>query len=126
VANAALALLRQAAAATPVLVVVDDLQWLDRASAVVLAFVARRVGGSRVGVLAVSRSGEEGFFERSGLSGYDLRPLDDVAAAALLEDRFPALAPRVRERLLAAAEGNPLALLELPVGLSDLQALRPV
>jgi adenylate kinase len=40
--------------ATPVLVVVDDLQWLDRASAVVLAFVARHVGGSRVGVLAAS------------------------------------------------------------------------
>src|SRR5438067_700020 len=71
--------------------------------------------------MAASRSGEEGFFERSGLPGYDLRPLDDVAAAALLKDRFPALAPRVRERLLAEAEGNPLALLELPVALSDLQ-----
>jgi DNA-binding CsgD family transcriptional regulator len=121
VANAALALLRQAAAATPVLVIVDDLQWLDRASAVVLAFVARRLDGSRVGVLAASRSGEEGFFERSGLPRFDLRPLDDVAAAALLGARFPALAPRVRQRLLADAEGNPLALLELPVALSDLQ-----
>ena len=87
VANAALALLRQATAATPVLVVIDDLQWLDRASAVVLAFVARvlafvarRAGGSRIGVLAASRAGEEGFFERSGLPGYDLRPLDDAAA----------------------------------------------
>jgi hypothetical protein len=125
VANAALALLRQAAAATPVLVVVDDLQWLDRASAVVLAFVARRLGGSRVGVLAAFRSGEEGFFERSGLPGYDLRPLDEVAATALLEDRFPALAPRARQRLLAEAEGNPLALLELPVALSDLQRSSP-
>jgi hypothetical protein len=120
VANAALALLRQAAAA-PVLVIVDDLQWLDRASAVVLAFVARRLDGSRVGVLAAARSGEEGFFERSGLPGFDLRPLDDGAAAALLGDRFPRLAPRVRQRLLADAEGNPLALLELPVALSDLQ-----
>ena len=121
VANAALALLRQAAADTPLLVIVDDLQWLDRASAVVLAFVARRLGGSRAGLLAASRSGQEGFFERSGLPEYDLRPLDDVAAAALLEACFPALAPRVRQRLLAEAEGNPLALLELPVALSDLQ-----
>jgi hypothetical protein len=72
-------------------------------------------------VLAAARSGEEGFFERSGLPGVDLRPLDDVAAAALLGDRFPRLAPRVRQRLLADAEGNPLALLELPVALSDLQ-----
>jgi DNA-binding CsgD family transcriptional regulator len=125
VANAALALLRQAAAAAPVLVVVDDLPWLDRASAVVLAFVARRLSASRVGLLAASRPGEEGFFGRSGLPAYDLRPLDDVAAAALLEDRFPALAPRVRERLLAEAEGNPLALLELPVALSDLQRSSP-
>jgi DNA-binding CsgD family transcriptional regulator len=121
VANAALALLRRAAAATPLLVIVDDLPWLDRASAVVLGFAARRLDGSRAGLLAASRAGEEGLFERAGLPGYELRPLDDAAAAALLEDRFPALAPRVRQRLLAEAQGNPLALLELPVALTDLQ-----
>jgi predicted ATPase len=97
VANAALALLRQAAAAAPVLVIVDDLQWLDRASAAVLAFVARRLGGSRVGVLAASRSGEEGFFERSGLPGHDLRPLGHAAAgrpAARPVSRVGATSPR--------------------------------
>lgn len=117
VSNAALALLLQAAAARPLLVIVDDLPWVDRASAVVLGFVARRLAGSRVGFLAASRSGEESFFERGGLPGYELLPLDDAAAAALIGDRFPALAPRVRQRLLADAQGNPLALLELPVAL---------
>ncbi len=55
--NAVLALLVQASRAGPVLVVVDDLPWLDRASAVVLGVVARRLAGSQVGFLAVSRSG---------------------------------------------------------------------
>jgi DNA-binding CsgD family transcriptional regulator len=121
VSNAALALVLQAAAARPVLVIVDDLPWVDRASAVVLGFVARRLAGSRVGFLAAYRSGEESFFERSGLPGYELEPLDETAAAALIGDRFPALAPRVRQRLLADAQGNPLALLELPVALSGPQ-----
>ena len=58
--NAALALLVQATGAGPVLVVVDDLPWLDRASAVVLGVVARRLADSRVGFLAASRSGEDG------------------------------------------------------------------
>jgi hypothetical protein len=121
VSNAALALVVQAAAARPVLVIVDDLPWVDRASAVVLGFVARRLAGSRVGFLAAYRSGEESFFERSGLPGYGLEPLDETAAAALIGDRFPALAPRVRQRLLADAQGNPLALLQLPVALSGPQ-----
>jgi hypothetical protein len=121
VSNAALALLLGAAATHPVLVIVDDLPWLDRASAVVLGFVARRLTGSRVGFLAASRPGEESFFERGGLPGYELQPLGDAAAAALLGARFPALAPRVRQRLLDDAQGNPLALLELPAALSGAQ-----
>ena len=119
--NAALALLVQATGAGPVLVVVDDLPWLDRASAVVLGVVARRLAGSRVGFLAVSRSGEDGFFDRGGLPVHEVLPLSEAAAAELVGDRFPALAPRVRQRLLAEAQGNPLALLELPVALSGMQ-----
>ncbi|WP_220183083.1 helix-turn-helix transcriptional regulator [Sphaerisporangium album] len=121
VANAALLLLRQAAVPRPLLVIVDDIAWLDRASAVVLGFVARRLTGSRVGLLAASRSGEESFFEYGGLPGYELQPLDERGAADLLKAHFPALAPRARQRLLADAQGNPLALLELPVALSDFQ-----
>jgi len=121
VSNAALTLLVRAGAARPSLVIVDDLSWVDRSSAVVLGFVARRLTGSRVGFLAASRSGEESFFEQGDLPGYELQPLDDVAAAALIMDRFPALAPRVRHRLLTEAQGNPLALLELPVALTGVQ-----
>ena len=97
--------------------IVDDLQWVDRASALVLGFVARRLHGTRVGFLAASRSGDESFFERGGLRTHDLGPLDVSASTALLADRYPALAPRVRQRLLAEAQGNPLALLELPAAL---------
>ncbi|WP_399894419.1 LuxR C-terminal-related transcriptional regulator [Streptomyces sp. BBFR51] len=95
------------------LVVVDDLPWVDRASAAVFAFVARRLAGSRVRFLAAMRSGADGFFERGGLPTYELPPLDTESATRLVDDRFPNLARQVRQRLLGAARGNPLALLEL-------------
>ena len=114
-------MLRRAAAASPVLVIADDLPWLDRASAGVLGFVARRLAGSRIGFLAASRPGQESFFERAGLAQHELGPLDDQAACGLLSSRFPELAPRVVQRVLAEAQGNPLALLELPATLSGAQ-----
>ena len=121
VSTATLTVLRQAAAASPVLVIVDDLPWLDRASAGVLGFVARRLADSRVGFLAASRPGLESFFERAGLAQHELGPLDEKAASGLVSSRFPELAPRVLQRVLAEARGNPLALLELPAALSDAQ-----
>ncbi len=121
VSSATLTVLRRVAAARPVLLVVDDLPWLDRASAVVLGFVARRLAGSRVGFLAASRSEQESFFERAGLPEHELAPLDEEAAAGLVSARFPALARRVRQRVLAEARGNPLALLELSAALSGSQ-----
>ena len=117
VSNAALALLRQAATARPVLVIVDDLHWLDRASAGVLSFVARRLAGSQVGLMGASRTGEVDFFDHAGLPELEVPPLDDVAAGQLLDRRFPELASSVRERILVEAQGNPLALLELPAAL---------
>jgi DNA-binding CsgD family transcriptional regulator len=121
VSTATLTLLRRAAAVTPVLVIVDDLPWLDRASASVLGFAARRLAGSHVGFLAASRTGEEGFFERSDLPTHELAPLDSEAAQGLLADHFPALALAVRQRVLSEAQGNPLALLELPTVLTARQ-----
>ena len=121
VSTATLTVLRQAAAASPVLVIADDLPWLDRASAGVLAFVARRLAGSRAGFLAASRPEPESFFERAGLAQHELGPLDEQAASGLLSSRFPELAPRVRQRVVAEAQGNPLALLELPAALSGAQ-----
>ena len=56
-----------AAARVPVLLIVDDLPWIDRASACVLSFAARRLGGSRAGLLAACRTGAESYFDRGGL-----------------------------------------------------------
>jgi DNA-binding CsgD family transcriptional regulator len=124
VANAVLGLLRDAAVTRPLLVVVDDLPWLDRTSSLVLASAVRRLAGTRVGFLAALRTEAESFFDRAGLPSYALEPLDDAAATSLLEQRFPALAPRVRERLVAEAQGNPLALIELPIALRDAERAR--
>ena len=131
VSSAALTLLRAVAKARPVLIVLDDLPWLDRASLAVLGFIARRAGGGRIGFLAASRTGEESFFDRSGLPEHELAPLHPDEAMMLIQARFPALAPAVRDRILSEALGNPLALLELPLALSGpqraaLQALPPV
>ena len=120
VAGAVLALFEQAAKEQPVLLVVDDLPWLDRASALVLGMVTRRFTGLPVALLAASRSGEASFFDKGDLPIAQLEPLQEQAAAALLASRFPVMTPRVRRRLLDDALGNPLALLELPVSLGDL------
>ncbi|MFF5408494.1 AAA family ATPase [Streptomyces misionensis] len=112
--NAALAALQAAATRSPVLVVVDDLQWVDRVSAAVFGFVARRLRGSGIGFLAAMRSGTDGFFESGGLPTYELPPLDAESATRLVDSRFPRLGREARRRVLEAAQGNPLALLELP------------
>jgi DNA-binding CsgD family transcriptional regulator len=117
VSNAALVLLRGSATDRPLLVVLDDLPWLDRASAGVLSFVARRLKESNVGLIGASRAGEEDFFDHAGVPELVVEPLDDVASRQLLETRHPDLGPSVRDRILAEAQGNPLALVELPVAL---------
>ncbi|MGY0489370.1 AAA family ATPase [Streptomyces sp. WG-D5] len=114
VCNATLTLLRSVAEEAPVLLIVDDLPWVDRASAAVLGFLARRLSGGRIRFLAASRTGVDSFFDGGGLPAYELPALDETSAARLVDLRFPDLAPPVRRRLLAAAQGNPLALLELP------------
>jgi DNA-binding CsgD family transcriptional regulator len=114
VCTATLMVLRQAATARPVLLAVDDLPWLDRVSAGVLGFVARRLAGRPVGFLATCRPEEDSFFDPAGLPQLELAPLDERAAAELVGARFPGLAVRTRQRVLDEARGNPLALLELP------------
>jgi DNA-binding CsgD family transcriptional regulator len=117
--HAALELLARAASSTPILMVVDDAPWLDQASARVLAFIARRTAGTRLGVLATMRTGENDPFDRSGIGTYELRPLSHASSEALLDSRYPTLSTRARYRLLAEAQGNPLALLELPIALNS-------
>lgn len=121
VSSAALMLLRQLATADRLLLIIDDLPWVDRASAAVLGFVARRLGGSRVGFLGAMRSGGDSFFSSVGLPEYEVPPLDEKASRELLDARFPTLAEQVRRELLTVAEGNPLALLELPTALNGQQ-----
>jgi DNA-binding CsgD family transcriptional regulator len=121
VCSAALGLLQHVARRKPLLVIVDDVPWLDRPSAIVLGFIARRLSGSHVGLLTAARPGQESFFDRYSLSNLLVGPLDDAAAEELLTSHYPALAAPVRRRLLAEAEGNPLALLELPAALTSAQ-----
>ena len=104
----------------PLLLIVDDLPWLDRASALVLGMVARRLAGLPVALLAACRTGEPSFFDQGDLPVVRVEPLSDEAATELLASRYPVMTPRVRRRLLDTALGNPLALLELPVSLGDL------
>ncbi|GAA0644477.1 LuxR family transcriptional regulator [Kutzneria viridogrisea] len=95
----------------PLLCLIDDAQWLDHASARALAFVARRVTAERVAMVFAAR---EGLHELDHLPKVDVQPLSEPEARALLarEIRAP-LDERVRDRVLAEARGNPLALLEL-------------
>jgi DNA-binding CsgD family transcriptional regulator len=116
---AALSLLSGAAEARPILCLVDDAQWLDRASALTLAFVARRLLAERVGIVFAARvpGAELAHIEEltvRGLARDDARALLDATVWLRLDER-------VRERIVAETHGNPLALLELPRGLTARQ-----
>ncbi|HEX3960237.1 MAG TPA: AAA family ATPase [Trebonia sp.] len=111
---AALELVSDAAASTPVLLIADDAQWLDEPSGAVLGFVARRLETEPVALLIAVRDGLASSFDDAGLPGLPLTGLAGPAAAALLEARAPGLDLAHRDRLLSEAAGNPLALVELP------------
>jgi DNA-binding CsgD family transcriptional regulator len=118
VSLAALSLLAEAAEEQPLLCAVDDAQWLDRASAQALAFVARRLLAESVAlVFGIRQSGEEQPLAR--LPELVVEGLGNGDARALLGSviRWP-LDERVRDRIIAETRGNPLALLELPRGLT--------
>jgi DNA-binding CsgD family transcriptional regulator len=116
---AVLGLLAEAAEERPLACAVDDAQWLDTASARTLAFVARRLVAEKIALVFATREVGETF---SGLPALDVAPLERRAARALLDSVLPArLDERVLERIVAETRGNPLALLELPRGLSATQ-----
>ena len=120
---AVLSLLADAAEERPLLCIVDDAQWLDRVSAQTLAFVARRLLAERVGLVFAPRdTGDEHALRRpAGARGRRAGP--PPTRAALLDATIPGpLDERVRDRILAEAGGNPLALLELPRGLTPVDA----
>src|SRR6516165_6737659 len=112
---AVLSLLADAAREGPVLCVIDDAQWLDRASAQALAFVARRLLADAVAVLFATRERTDTVL--AGLPEMSLQGLADDDARALLSSVIDGpLDDRTRDRIVTETHGNPLALLELPRG----------
>ncbi|RBM18824.1 helix-turn-helix transcriptional regulator [Prauserella sp. PE36] len=111
---AVLSLLSEFADGEPVLCLVDDAQWLDRPSAEALLFAARRLDAEGIALIIAARPG----FAAPGLRELPLTGLDAPAAAGLLAEHAATLSPTDRYRVLAEAQGNPLALLELPAALA--------
>jgi DNA-binding CsgD family transcriptional regulator len=113
---AVLSLLSDSAEKQPLLCMVDDVQWLDQASAQILAFVARRLGAESVGLVFGVRIPTK---ELAGLPELVLEGLPDTAARTLLDAVLTGpIDEQVRDQIVAETRGNPLALLELPHGLT--------
>jgi DNA-binding CsgD family transcriptional regulator len=113
---AVLGLLSEVAAEQPLLCLIDDVQWLDQASAQALAFVARRLDAESVAVIFGSRD-LEAAPNLADVAELALERLSDADARALLASVIPGrLDEPVRNRIIAESGGNPLALLELPRG----------
>ena len=113
---AVLSLLSEVATERPLICVIDDEQWLDRASAQALGFVARRLAAEPVGLVFAAR---EPGSELAGLPELEVDGLRDDDARTLLASVLASpLDARVRDLIIAETRGNPLALLELPRGLT--------
>ena len=116
---AVLSLVSEVAAERPLVCVIDDVQWLDHASTQALGFVARRLAADPVGLLFAARVPGE---ELTGLRELTVAGLPDTDARALLESALAGpLDARVRDLIVSETGGNPLALLELPRGLTPIQ-----
>jgi DNA-binding CsgD family transcriptional regulator len=114
---AVLSLLAESAAERPLMCVVDDQQWLDQASAQALGFAARRLAADPVGLVFAARVPGP---ELAGLPGLAVPGLAEADARALLDSALPGpVDARVRDQVVAEARGNPLALLELPRGMTQ-------
>ena len=113
---AVLSLLAGVAGERPLICLIDDEQWLDRASAQALGFAARRLAANPVGLVFAARDPS---VELAGLPELAVDGLRDDDARVLLEGALAGrLDPRVRDLIIAETRGNPLALLELPRGLT--------
>ncbi len=113
-AAATLALLSAAAEDAPLLLLVDDAHWLDAASGFATALAARRLREARIAILFAVRGEEEPRFSLEDIERLALEPLEPRAAFDFLTSASPSLDEATAQRIVAAAAGNPLALLELP------------
>ncbi|WP_454625077.1 AAA family ATPase [Bradyrhizobium cenepequi] len=116
VALATLTLLTESATRKPILLVADDVQWLDQPTYDVLSFIARRLSSDPVILLAALRDGSNRSFGHAGAVRLRLSGLDEVTAGQVLDAHAPDLPPDLRRRFIGEASGNPLALVELPRG----------
>jgi DNA-binding CsgD family transcriptional regulator len=119
---AALELLAEAAAKSPLLVVAEDAQWLDPSTADVLAFVARRLEFEPIVLLAAIREGYDSPLEEAGLVVLNLKALDPASASEVLDRGAPGVSAAVRQLVLDEAGGNPLAIEELPHAFNQLRS----
>jgi DNA-binding CsgD family transcriptional regulator/tetratricopeptide (TPR) repeat protein len=118
---AVLSLLAEVAVERPLICVIDDAQWLDSASVQAIAFAARRMLAESVAVVFAVRD-PHGTVDFEGLPELVVEGLPEDAARALLNSALRGPAdPRIVDRIVAEARGNPLALLELPRGLTATQ-----
>jgi DNA-binding CsgD family transcriptional regulator len=113
VALAAYQLVCESAGSSPLILLVDDAQWLDGSSLAVLTFIARRLESEPVVLVAAVREGYATALDEARLPTLQLEPLSDPAAAELLDRNAPDLSPALRAGVLEDAAGNPLALVEL-------------
>lgn len=114
VALATLALLTEGPDYKPILLAVDDAQWLDEPTRQVLSFVSRRLSSDPVVLLLALREGFELPFGDANTLRHAVPALSEADATRLLEMRAPGLSENLRNRFLREAAGNPLALVELP------------
>jgi len=113
---AVLSLLSDVAGERPLICLIDDEQWLDQASAQALGFAARRLAADPVGLVFAAREPDR---ELAGLPELEVEGLQESDARALLDSALAGpLDDRVRDLIVAETQGNPLALLELPRGLT--------
>ena len=122
---ATLGVVTEREAQAPLLLIVEDAHWLDRSSAEVLAFVARRLEMEPVILLFAVRDGVACDLDEAGLPDFAVAGLDDDASRSLLDVHGGGLSDGLKGRILAEAAGNPLALIELPAAAVDLDLTEP-
>ncbi|MQY28935.1 AAA family ATPase [Nocardia aurantia] len=123
IALATLNVLTEVSGRQPLLIVVDDVQWLDGPTQDVLGFVARRLGSDPCVLIGVVRAGHDIAFAAAGLPQLTLDRLTEQDAHELLDRHATDLGPADRQRVLLEAAGNPLALTELPLALRSASRL---
>jgi hypothetical protein len=119
---AGLSLVAVASRKRPVAIVADDVQWLDPPSQEALALLSRRAAEHAVVVIGAIRGGHESPFLAAGAARLELGGVDDAAAREILRAHAGTLSQAARLRIQTEAEGNPLALIELPAAWADAHA----